>query len=47
VIYGADDPKRGFSNYSPNLLHPKTEIISGILKEECGELVKNFFKNKR
>lgn len=47
VIYGADDPKRGFSNYSPNLLHPKTEIINGILKEECGELVKNFFKNKR
>lgn len=47
IVYGAEDPKRGFSNYSPSLLHPITEIVSGVLKEECSEIVKNFFKNKR
>ncbi len=47
VIYGASDPKRGFSLYSPNLLHPRCEVISGIMEEECGNLVKLFFKDKR
>lgn len=47
VVYGADDPKRGFSKFNPTLLHPKTELVSGILKDECGEIVKRFFKNKR
>lgn len=47
VVYGADDPKRGFSLYSPSLMHPKTEVVSGVLSEECGEVVRNFFKAKR
>ena len=47
VVYGADDPKRGFSLFSPSLMHPKTEIVSGILAEECGNLVTEFFRNKR
>lgn len=47
VVYGAADPKRGFSLFSPSLLHPKTEVISGILAEECGQLVSDFFKKKR
>ncbi len=47
VVYGASDEKRGFSKYSPSLLHPKTEVFSGILKEECGNLVTEFFKKKR
>lgn len=47
VVYGASDPKRGFSNYSPSLMHPKTEIISGVMSEECGKTVSDFFKNKR
>ena len=47
VVYGADDPKRGFSLFSPSLMHPKTEIVSGILAEECGNLVTDFFRNKR
>jgi tRNA(adenine34) deaminase len=47
VVYGASDPKRGFSMFSPSLMHPKTEVVSGILSEECGELVTSFFKNKR
>ena len=47
VAYGASDPKRGFSLFSPSLMHPKTEIVSGILAEECGNLVTDFFRNKR
>lgn len=47
VVYGASDPKRGFSMFSPSLMHPKTEVVSGILAEECGNLVTDFFKNKR
>ncbi len=47
VVYGADDPKRGFSLYSPSLMHPKTEVIRGVLAEECGTLVSDFFKKKR
>lgn len=47
VVYGASDPKRGFSLFSPSLMHPKTEVVSGVLAEECGNLVTDFFKNKR
>lgn len=47
VVYGADDPKRGFSRFSPSLMHPKTEVISGVLAEECSSMVTEFFKNKR
>ena len=35
VVYGADDPKRGYTLYSPSLLHPKTEVRRGVLQEEC------------
>lgn len=47
VVYGADDPKRGFSRFSPSLMHPKTDVIKGVLADECGQIVKDFFKNKR
>ena len=47
VVYGAFDPKRGFSMFSPSLMHPKTEVVSGVLAEECGNLVTEFFRNKR
>ena len=47
VVYGAQDPKRGFSMFSPSLMHPKTEIVSGVMEDECGALVTDFFKNKR
>ena len=47
VVYGADDSKRGFSRFSPSLMHPKTEVISGVLAEECSNMVTEFFKNKR
>ena len=47
IVYGAPDPKRGYSLYSPSLLHPRTEVVSGVLAPECGQLVADFFKDKR
>ena len=47
VVYGASDPKRGFSLFSPSLMHPKTEVVEGVLSEECGEMVSEFFRKKR
>lgn len=47
VVYGAADPKRGFSLFSPSLMHPKTEVSGGVLAEECSSLVSEFFKGRR
>lgn len=47
IVYGAPDVKRGYSLFSPSLLHPKTEVTAGILSGECGDLVRNFLKDKR
>ncbi|MCQ2140012.1 MAG: nucleoside deaminase [Bacteroidales bacterium] len=47
IVYGASDPKRGYSLFSPSLLHPKTEVSSGVCEDECSELVTSFFKSKR
>lgn len=48
IVYGASDPKRGYSSYSPSLLHPKTEVsICAEMAEECGQLVSGYFKSKR
>ncbi len=47
VVYGASDDRRGFSIYTPSLMHPKTEVIGGVMAEECSKLVKDFFKSKR
>ena len=47
LVYGAADPKRGFSVYTPNALHPKTEVVSGVMEEACGNLMRDFFKKKR
>lgn len=47
VVYGAADEKRGFSRFAPEALHPKTTIVSGVLEEECRQLMQDFFKNKR
>lgn len=47
VVYGASDPKRGFSRFSPSLMHPKTEIVSDIMADECGNIVSEFFQRKR
>ena len=47
IVYGAPDPKRGYTGFSPSLLHPKTEVTSGVLGGECSELVSGYFKGKR
>lgn len=47
IVYGAPDPRRGFSLYSPTLLHPKTEVTGGVLADECGTLVSDYFIMKR
>lgn len=47
VVYGADDDKRGFMRFGKKMLHPKTTVEFGILHEQCGKVLKSFFKNKR
>lgn len=46
IVFGASDNKRGYTNMGGQL-HPKTEIISGVLEKECTELMKAFFNSKR
>ena len=47
LVYGASDPKRGFSLFTPSLLHPKTTVETGVLVGECSELMSSYFKAKR
>lgn len=47
IVYGAADSKRGYSVYAPEALHPRTQVTAGVLAEECGELMRQFFKRKR
>lgn len=47
IVYGAADPKRGYSLFTPSLLHPKTEVTSGVLGDECSKIVTDYFKSKR
>ncbi len=50
LVYGASDTKRGFESYycsDPSPLHPKTVVESGVLAQECGELMSDFFRKKR
>ena len=47
IVFGASDPKRGGSLYSPSLLHPKTEVLGGVLAGDCAGLMTSFFKEKR
>ena len=47
VVYGAPDEKRGYSRFTPSLMHPKTEVVGGIMAEECGKIVTDFFRSKR
>lgn len=47
VVYGAADKKRGFSLWQPAVLHPKTQVVTGVLGEEAERLMKSFFKKLR
>jgi tRNA(adenine34) deaminase len=47
IVFGASDPKKGFSLLSGKILHPKTEVMSGVLASESESLLKEFFSKKR
>ena len=47
VVYGADDPKRGFMRVGTSLLHPRTTVTRGVLASECEALMKDFFSRLR
>lgn len=47
VVYGAPDPKRGYSLFTPNLLHPKCIVECGVLQEQSSQIIKEFFREKR
>jgi tRNA(adenine34) deaminase len=47
LIYGASDPQRGSLRLNPSVIHPKTVVIGGVLSEECGKIIKDFFRKKR
>lgn len=47
IVYGASDPKRGFERIGRELLHPKTEVESGLMQEECEAILKKFFQKHR
>ena len=47
LVYGASDERRGYSLFAPKALHPKCEVVSGILADECKKILLDFFKDKR
>lgn len=47
LVYGASDPKHGYSVFAPGALHPKTQVTAGVMASECTEIVQEFFKKKR
>lgn len=47
IVYGADDEKRGYRRIAPGAFHPKATVTSGVLEEECRELMQRFFRERR
>lgn len=47
LVYGAADDKRGFQHFAPQALHPKTEVLHGVMADECAALMKQFFGQRR
>ncbi len=47
IVFGAADEKRGYQKLAPQALHPKCQVVSGILADECAQMMKDFFKKKR
>lgn len=47
VVYGAADDKRGYSTYSERIMHPRTKVVKGVLREECEALMQEFFSGLR
>ncbi len=47
LVYGAIDEKRGFMRFGREMLHPKTQVAYGVMENECADLMKRFFKDRR
>jgi tRNA(adenine34) deaminase len=47
IVFGAHDQKRGYARIAAPVLHPKTEVVGGVMEAECAELMKSFFQGKR
>ena len=47
IVYGTADEKRGYHEYAPRAMHPKAEIIGGVLENECRQLMLDFFQSRR
>ncbi len=47
IVYGAGDEKKGYTQLKKPVLHPKTEVVNGVLETECSELMSSYFKQKR
>lgn len=47
IVFGASDPKKGFTLLEKNILHPKTELVKGVLASDCEKIIKDFFIQKR
>lgn len=47
LVYGAADEKRGYRKFAPAVLHPRTEVVAGVMAEEAAALMKAFFKERR
>lgn len=47
LVFGAHDLVRGYSNFTPSLLHKRTQVTTGVLEDQCAKLIKKFFKQKR
>lgn len=47
LVFGAADEKRGYQRYAPQALHPRTEVVQGVMADECAQLMKDFFRRKR
>lgn len=47
LVFGASDPKRGYTRYTPEALHPRTAVTSGLLADDCAVLIQSFFRSKR
>lgn len=47
LVFGASDEKRGYQKFAPQSLHPKTDVVQGVMEDECARLMKEFFQRRR
>ena len=47
LVFAAEDPKRGYQTFAPHALHPKCQVASGIMADECRQIVQSFFQQRR